>query len=209
MRTRAIADPFDRSVATVVPPDATSWTPPDSAVPPVNAAAAECDPADDERQHETQHRVKREIKFARLRRALDNPKRARAVYRDFALLDAKLPHGEFRVLCYHLTKADADLSNCFVSDDAAAKALRMKRENYRRCIKGLRAKGYERVQEFRGDAGKQARGSGVQFCLPGQLFPLGESWRGPARWDNRESGVPKRPRRNAKWAVAPADGRQA
>jgi len=154
----------------------------------------------DETRYDALRRERAEKAEAQLRQRLANPKMARGAYQDAALLDPQLTHAQFRLLCFHLSKADPDLSNSFASRKAAAFRLRMDVRTYDWHVAGLRKAGYERSQEFRRANGQQSS-SGVQFCLPGRIFASGEPWLGPCRWDNRRSGVPKKSRRNRVSAV--------
>jgi len=156
----------------------------------------------DEDERDVKRRERAEQAEAKQRQRLDDPKKARAVYRDIAGDDPKLTPTRFKVLCRALRKGDADLSDSFESPEAAAKALGMKLATYKTHRAALKTDGYMRTQEFCYPDGKQAKGSGIRFCLPGRVFASGRPWFGPRKWDNRRDGaLPKRSRKNARFGA--------
>ena len=155
--------------------------------------------ATDEQWWQTKKRERAEAVDARLRVRLNDPKKARAVYRDIADAQIKLTPMRFRVLSYQLRKADPDLSNSFPSHKAAAKALGISPATYNSHLMALKEQGWIRTHEFQNsESGKQSS-SGIQFLIPAGVLPLGEVWtEGPTRWDKRIVGVPKKARKNAR-----------
>jgi DNA-binding MarR family transcriptional regulator len=149
--------------------------------------------ANDETRCEAEQRQNRESSDAKLRQALDDPKRCRAAYRDIAELHTALTHAQFRVLSYLLRQADPDLTNAFPSQKTAAEALGMQRPTYNRHLVALRDAGWVRTHEFQYKGDQTS--SGVQFCIPAEVLPLGEPWAGLAQFDKRLYGTPKRARR--------------
>lgn len=153
--------------------------------------------ADDEQWWDTKKRERAEVVDARLRNRLLDPKKSRAVYRDIADAQTKLTPARFRTLSYQLRKADPDLANSFPSHKAAAKALGISRATYDSHLTALKAQGWVRVHEFQNsETGKQSS-SGIQFCIPAGVLPLGEPWEGPARFEKHVGAVPKRARKSA------------
>ncbi len=149
----------------------------------------------DETEDEVRARERVHQAEAKLRLGLADPKRARAIYRDLAEDDRRLPHARFRVLSRALKKASRNLTNSFESPAAAARALGMGIETYKTHFAALKAEGYVDTVEFRYANGRQAKGSGIQFGLPGRLFASGQAWWGPRVWDNRRDGALLKPAR--------------
>src|SRR5207245_383048 len=102
-------------------------------------------------------------------------------------------HARCRVLCRLLKRANPDLHNSFESRTTAAAALGMKLKTYDAHIAALKAAGYVRTQEFRYADGTQAKGNGIQFCLPGRVFGSSQPWVGPTVWSNRRDGALRKP----------------
>ncbi|MEX2179343.1 MAG: helix-turn-helix domain-containing protein [Gemmatimonadaceae bacterium] len=159
--------------------------------------------ANDETRADTLERQAREAQDAKLRNALDDPKRRRAVYRDIADAHTPLTHAQFRVLSYLLRKANPDLSNAYPAQKTAARALGMKRPTYNAHLVALRRDGWVRTHEFHRDGAQSS--SGVQFCIPNDVLPMGEGWSGPVRFE-REYGTKKRPRKRHR---VPAEATEA
>ncbi|MHC4088867.1 MAG: hypothetical protein ACYSVY_01055 [Planctomycetota bacterium] len=165
-------------------------------------APAEAEAADavevvspDETEFDVRLREKREARAVELRAALDDVKSRRPTYRDLMRSWPGLAPGEYRVLDYHLSKANNDLDSSFTGRRTGAAALNMRQANYDSYMQRLRNKGVIVPVEFRREDGTQAS-SGLRFCIPaGVLGPGDPGWTHDPKFRRRKNVVRRQTRR--------------